>query len=120
MSSAIFDGLTVLQERIDEEGWHARVRLEPTSRAFDGHFDSEPILPGVAHLVLVGHALRAMGGPGAILRELPSVRFREVVRPGDVLDVVVARPDSEGQSRFAVRLGAILAVTGTARARVDA
>ena len=120
MSSAPFDGLAVLEERIDEEGWHARVRVEPASRAFDGHFDADPILPGIAHLVLVGHGLRTLGGRGATLRELPSVRFREVVRPGDVLDVVVARPDSEGRSRFAVRRGARLAVTGTARAGIDA
>jgi 3-hydroxymyristoyl/3-hydroxydecanoyl-(acyl carrier protein) dehydratase len=119
VSSAPFDGLTVVQERVDEEGWHARVRVESTSRAFDGHFAAEPILPGIAHLVLVGHALRAMGGSGTMLRELPSVRFREAVRPGDVLEVVVDRPDAEGRSRFAVRRGATLAVTGTARGGRD-
>jgi 3-hydroxymyristoyl/3-hydroxydecanoyl-(acyl carrier protein) dehydratase len=119
VSSAIFDGLTILHERTGPDGWEARVQVEATSLAFSGHFEGDPVLPGIAHLVLVGHALRAIGGAAATLREIPHVRFREAVRPGDVLDVRVARPDGAGRSRFDVRLGGSLAVTGTARTRTD-
>jgi 3-hydroxymyristoyl/3-hydroxydecanoyl-(acyl carrier protein) dehydratase len=100
MAAEIFDGLTVVQEAVDAAGWRARLRVEASSRAFRGHFEGEPILPGVAHLVIVGLALRAMGGPLATLVGLPSVRFRQVVRPGDVLDVSVGRPDADGLCRF--------------------
>ena len=119
MATEIFDGLTVVQEAIDASGWRARLRVEPSSRAFTGHFEGQPILPGVAHLVIVGHALRAMGGASATLRGVPSVRFRHVVRPGDLLDVSVASPDAEGQCRFHVRIGDTLVVTGVARSGRD-
>ena len=119
MAAEIFDGLTVVQEAVDAAGWRARLRVEASSRAFSGHFEGEPILPGVAHLVIVGHALRAMGGPLATLGGLPSVRFRQMVRPGDVLDVSVGRPDAEGLCRFEMKTGGTLAVTGMARGGRD-
>ena len=119
MATDIFDGLTVVQEAVDAAGWRARLRVEPSSRAFTGHFDGQPILPGVAHLVIVRHALRALGGASATLRALPSVRFRHVVRPGDVLEVSVAPPDAEGRCRFDVRIEDTLAVTGVARSGRD-
>ena len=119
MAAEIFDGLTVVQEAVDATGWRARLRVEASSRAFRRHFEGEPILPGVAHLVIVGHALRALGGPLATLGGLPSVRFRQVVRPGDVLDVSVARPDAEGLCRFEMKTGGTLAVAGVARGGRD-
>ena len=119
MATEIFDGLTIVQEGVDATGWRARLRVEPSSRAFTGHFEGRPILPGVAHLVIVRHALRAMGGASATLRALPSVRFRHVVGPGDVLDASVARPDAEGRCRFDVRIDDTLAVTGVARGGRD-
>lgn len=115
MTSAIFDGLAVLEEAVEPAGWRARLRVEPSSRAFQGHFEGEPILPGVAHLVIVRHALRVMGG--ATLRGVPWVRFRRVVRPGDVLDVVVTAPDAEGRVRFDVHVESELAATGVVASR---
>jgi 3-hydroxyacyl-[acyl-carrier-protein] dehydratase len=120
MATPVFDGLTIVEEAADAAGWRARLRVEPTSRAFAGHFEGQPILPGVAVLVIVRHALRAMGGTATILRALPSVRFRQAVRPGDVVEVSAARPDAEGRSRFEVKVGGALAVTGVALASHDA
>jgi 3-hydroxymyristoyl/3-hydroxydecanoyl-(acyl carrier protein) dehydratase len=117
MASEIFDGLTVVREEADAGGWRARLRVEPSSRAFTGHFEGQPILPGVAHLVIVRRALRAMG---QVLHSLPAVRFRQVVRPGDVIEVSVARPDGDGQCRFEMKVDGALAVFGVARGRRDA
>jgi 3-hydroxymyristoyl/3-hydroxydecanoyl-(acyl carrier protein) dehydratase len=108
-----------VQEAVDAAGWRARFRVEPSSRAFTGHFEGQPILPGVAHLVIVRHALRAMDGAAATLRALPSVRFRHPVRPGDVLDVSVTRPDAVGECRFEVKVAGTPAVTGVARGGPD-
>jgi len=120
VATDIFDGLTIVEEAADAAGWRARLRLETSSRAFAGHFEGQPILPGVAILVIVRHALRAMGGRATTLQALPSVRFRHAVRPGDVLEVWAARPDAEGLSRFEVKVGGALAVTGMALASRDA
>ena len=117
MESEIFDGLTVVQEEGDAGGWRARLRVESSSRAFAGHFEGQPILPSVAHLVIVRRALQAMG---EVLESLPSVRFRQVVRPGDVIEVSVVRPDGDGQCRFEIKVDGTLAVAGVARGRRDA
>ena len=106
----IFEGLSVLEESLDGGGWTARLRIEPASGAFSGHFAGAPVLPGIAHLVVVAHALRALG---TSLRGLPWVRFRRTVAPGDVLDVRVS-PAAEGQFRFDVHVGGALAASGIA------
>lgn len=67
---------------------------------FDGHFPGQPILPGVAELILVAGVL-APAGPTA-LTGVRHVRFRGLVRPGDELDLLVP----EGSSRFELRRGA--------------
>jgi 3-hydroxymyristoyl/3-hydroxydecanoyl-(acyl carrier protein) dehydratase len=118
--TGIFDGLTVLEENADERGWRARLRVEPSSRAFAGHFEGDPILPGIAHLVVVAHALRALGGAAASFRELPSVRFRRVIRPGDVLDVVALMDEGGMRCRFEVHVAGALAAAGVARRGADA
>jgi len=118
MATPVFEGLTIVAEALDGAGWRARLQVAATSRAFAGHFEGHPILPGVAILVIVRHALRAMGG--GVLQGLPSVRFRQAVRPGDVLEVSAGRPDAGGQSRFEVKVGSALAVTGTAQCGRDA
>jgi len=112
MATPIFDGLTIVEEAVDAAGWRARVRVERSSRMFAGHFDGEPILPGVASLLVVRHALRQLG---LALEALPSVRFRQAVGPGDLLEVSAARPDADGRCRFEVKIRGALAVTGVAR-----
>ena len=100
----------MLEETVEGGCWSARLRVEPSSRAFAGHFEGAPILPGVAHLVVVAHALRALG---TSLRELPWVRFRHAVAPGDLLDVRVSA-EAEGRFRFDVHVAGTLAASGVA------
>ena len=109
------EGLTLVEEALGAEGWRARVRVEASCPLFDGHFDGAPILPGIAQLALVRRGLAVLAGLG--MAGLPSVRFRRPIRPGDVLDVLVARPDADGRLRFEVRAGPELAGGGVAQAR---
>src|SRR5205085_1530757 len=51
MATPVFDGLTIVEEAVDAAGWRARLHVAITSRAFAGHFEGQPILPGVAFLV---------------------------------------------------------------------
>jgi 3-hydroxymyristoyl/3-hydroxydecanoyl-(acyl carrier protein) dehydratase len=106
----IFEGLSVLEETVEGGGWTARLRVDPSSRAFDGHFEGAPILPGVAHLVVVAHALRALG---TSVHGLPWVRFRRTVGPGDVLEVRVS-PEPDGRFRFDVHIAGALVASGVA------
>jgi 3-hydroxymyristoyl/3-hydroxydecanoyl-(acyl carrier protein) dehydratase len=106
----IFDGLSVLEEAVEGGGWSARLRVETSSAAFSGHFEGAPILPGAAHLLVIAHALRALG---ASLRELPWVRFRRTVAPGDVVEVRVSA-EADGRFRFDMHVGGALVASGVA------
>ena len=117
MTSPGVEGVTTLEEALGPDGWRARFRVEPESGLFEGHFEGEPILPGVAHLVLVRHALRVMGGPSVVLARVPTARFRRPVRPGDVIDVMVTIPDAAGRASFEVHAAGQLAANGVAETR---
>jgi 3-hydroxymyristoyl/3-hydroxydecanoyl-(acyl carrier protein) dehydratase len=118
VTSAIPAGLTVLEEAVGPAGWRARLRVEASGPAFEGHFEGDPILPGIAHLVVVRHALRALRGEGAAVRELSAVRFRRLVRPGAVLEMTVGSPDALGACRFEVHAGHAVVASGRVRCRL--
>lgn len=86
----------------------AQRTFEPEEEFFKGHFPGNPIVPGViivealaqAGGVLVYYSfteeLEAKGLTGAYLAGLENVRFRQVVKPGDLikLDVSIQRKRS--------------------------
>jgi len=93
----------------------AEVRLEipPAHAAFEGHFPGEPILPGIALLDFVVTTLQRVLGPDWRLVAIPSVRWRGVVRPGDALQLRIARLDAEGRVSFVVHGGDRLVSDGS-------
>lgn len=89
---------------------------------FQGHFPGEPVMPGV----LVVEALAQLGALAVLSREesrgklalfvgINAFRFRQVVRPGDRLDLEVvltaARP-SAGKGKGTARVEGKLAASG--------
>jgi 3-hydroxyacyl-[acyl-carrier-protein] dehydratase len=79
------------------------MKIPEDSLWFDGHFDGEPILPGVAHLAL---AIEACAN-GRELKVIRDVRFSLAIYPNDEIDVV-AHGD-----RFEIRCNGKIATTGT-------
>jgi len=71
------------------------ISVPADSPFFAGHFPGRPILPGIAHLALVS---RAIGGRA--IAEIPSLRLRSPVLPGDVLAVRIDGPGEDGTVRF--------------------
>ena len=80
----------------------------PEEEFFKGHFPGNPIVPGVIIVEALAQAggvliyysfteeLKAQGLTGAYLAGLENVRFRQVVKPGDLikLDVTIQRKRS--------------------------
>jgi hypothetical protein len=87
-------------------GWTFDVEVPADSRYFEGHFDGEPVLPGVAQLALVLQLYRGVTADYVELREASVLRFRRRILPGDRLQATISRPDERGRSRFALRRGA--------------
>ena len=73
-----------------------RIEIPGDSAFFAGHFPSHPILPGVAHLALIGQNL----GKETRIAEIASLRLRSPVQPGDVLDLKLDGPAEDGTVRF--------------------
>jgi 3-hydroxyacyl-[acyl-carrier-protein] dehydratase len=80
--------------------------------AFAGHFPKFPVLPGA---VLLDAALNAIAtARGLDLRQwhLASVKFLDMVRPGDALSLEHGGP-LNGSIRFTIRVDDRKAVSGT-------
>jgi 3-hydroxymyristoyl/3-hydroxydecanoyl-(acyl carrier protein) dehydratase len=78
-----------------------RVEIPADSPFFAGHFPGHPILPGIAHPLLVARAL----GSTARITEVGTLKLRSPVRPGDVLDLSGTGPGDDGIVRFELRRG---------------
>jgi 3-hydroxyacyl-[acyl-carrier-protein] dehydratase len=69
---------------------------------YAGHFPGRPILPGVGLLHLALQALVAEGR-SAVLREIPSLRLRRLIAPGERLELGVKELEPRGRIGLEVR-----------------
>ena len=107
-----FDGLTLVEASVSEASAHLKVRLEAGSVLVDGHFPGEPVLPGVSHLALVQEAAERLERRPVLVSGLRNFRLRQVVRPGDVIDVHVTRTPTPFELRFELRVADAVASSG--------
>lgn len=79
-------------QRREVTGNKARVDMEltPDLRWFDGHFPGQPILPGVAQLHIAASMAADIWGSFATGREMSRIKFRRVMRPGDVVTLTLS------------------------------
>jgi len=78
---------------------------------FEGHFPGRPILPGVVELVLVLEALARATGEAVSLQGIGFVRLRQLVLPGDRLEVS-ARELEGGRTRFDLKRDDVVVANG--------
>ncbi len=74
----------------------AKVSTDAGSPWFSGHFPGDPILPGIAQLYMVTECIEQGLQQKLILRNLARVKFKQLIRPGDILDIqaVVAKKEN--------------------------
>jgi 3-hydroxyacyl-[acyl-carrier-protein] dehydratase len=109
---------------------HVVARLEVRPEHCAGHFPGNPIMPGVLQVEALAQAGavavlsdEANRGKLALFAGIDDVRFKRIVRPGDVLDLectleAVRGPIGRGRARATV--DGELAVRGTLTFAVDA
>jgi 3-hydroxyacyl-[acyl-carrier-protein] dehydratase len=91
---------------------HSPLEIRADHPSFAGHFPKFPVLPGA---VLLDLALQAIAASRGIdLRDwcIASVKFLDIVRPGDSLRLEHAAPRS-GVIRFTVHAASRLAASGS-------
>ena len=88
----------------------AHFQIPEESRCFAGHFDTAPILPGVAHLALAMAALSPDGG--VRLAGVRDVRFTQPILPGSEIQVRLTAGADSTTRRFELRCRGQLVSSG--------
>jgi len=94
---------------------HARRAVRPDDVWFAGHFPGNPVMPGVLIVEALAQAgvVTALSHPAnkgklLLFAGIDKVRFKRVVRPGDVLDLRI----EVTMARSAVGRGKVVATVG--------
>jgi 3-hydroxymyristoyl/3-hydroxydecanoyl-(acyl carrier protein) dehydratase len=61
--------------------------LAPELLAFQGHFPGDPILPGVVQIDWAVHFGAEAFGPLGTFRGMEHIKFMQILRPGDRVDL---------------------------------
>lgn len=79
--------------------------IDAESLWFSGHFPDNPVLPGVAQLKMVIDLLSRREFGKVRIAGLSRVKFRRLVRPGEVLDITVSTGDDRNRHNFNITCG---------------
>jgi acyl-coenzyme A synthetase/AMP-(fatty) acid ligase len=74
----------LLAESIGERTRQQTLRVPETLGCLDGHFGEFAVVPGVAQLQWVVDVGRAMTGHEIAIERIEALKFKDVLRPGDV------------------------------------
>lgn len=88
--------------RLNKDEIAAQVTTDAQSPWFSGHFPGNPILPGIAQLKMVADLVVAAREDGVHMIGLSRVKFRKIVRPGELLDIYAASGKLEDQYAFRI------------------
>ena len=87
---------------IDDDRIHARKYLDPDLELFKAHYKGFPLFPGAlqceaafqASAALIARTQPARKGHLPVIARVRNVKFRQLVRPGNTIDVVVERREA--------------------------
>lgn len=107
MTGIILYLVTVLWYSIESlqaknDGITARATAGSDSPWFAGHFPDDPILPGIAQLKMVADLITRFREDETGPKGLSRVKFRKIVRPGEVLDIQAEQSNIENQYAFRI------------------
>ncbi len=80
----------------------AQVTTDKQSPWFSGHFPGDPILPGIAQINMVIETIAKVLQKDLSLLSLTRIKFKKIIRPGDILDIHAAAEKKENQYSFRI------------------
>ncbi|MFA6898942.1 MAG: hypothetical protein WC256_01895 [Desulfurivibrionaceae bacterium] len=83
----------------------AQVTTDGQSPWFSGHFPDNPILPGIAQLKMVADIIAASREDDVRTTGLSRIKFRKIVRPGELLDIRATIGQMKDQYMFRITCG---------------
>jgi 3-hydroxymyristoyl/3-hydroxydecanoyl-(acyl carrier protein) dehydratase len=106
------DRVVPLTEREQDGVWTLVLQLPPELIHFDGHFPQAPVLPGVLQ---VGWALALAAprlGTSMHCREMESLKFQQLLRPCDEVELTLRLDAARGKLHFTYSLAGAHASSG--------
>lgn len=93
------------------ERCRVRVRIPEDVKYVEGHFEHEPIVPGVAQLLPLVYAPARQAWPDlGAATSLRRLKFKSALRPGESIEVELTR--QADKVRFQIRRGETLCTRG--------
>jgi len=80
----------------------AQVTTDLQSPWFSGHFPNDPILPGIAQLNMVTETISKVLQIDLSLQTVTRIKFKKIIRPGDVLDIHAMAGKKENHYSFKI------------------
>ena len=80
----------------------AKVTTDEASPWFEGHFPNDPTLPAIAQLNMVTDTIAKLLQKDLSLQSLTRIKFKKVIRPGDILDILATAGKKENQYSFKI------------------
>jgi 3-hydroxymyristoyl/3-hydroxydecanoyl-(acyl carrier protein) dehydratase len=96
----------ILEERRAPDRWEQDLRVPADLGCWPGHFPDRPILPGVLQLDWAMQLLARWLGGEAWPRRVEGLKFKQFIRPGQALTLVLEREAGGGSFRFRIAHGA--------------
>lgn len=96
---------SLVEKKMEEGKMVTSVTIDANSPWFSGHFPDDPILPGIAQLKMVIDFIEDSGEGNMSMMKLSRVKFRKIVRPGDLLDIEVTSGNKKDQYNFKITSG---------------
>jgi len=100
----------VLCERRDAASCERVIRIPSNLGCVEGHFPDAPVVPGFVQLGWAIDAARTLVGGDAAPSRIESLKFKEIVRPGETL--VVRAERRGGLIHFLLQRGAVVVSAG--------
>lgn len=95
-----------LVEQIQADGVVLSLRIPTDLAYFNGHFDEIAVVPGVVQIQWAVHYARQYLGLTRVFSHMESVKFKELLLPGQELELEMHYPQQAGKFTFCYRSAA--------------
>lgn len=87
--------LAKLVSQQEQQRIHLELEFLPEQLYFQGHFPDFPVYPGVAQIALVDSFAQQYCGVSGCCSSMEQIKFMRLIRPYDVLQLVLERNDNK-------------------------
>lgn len=102
----------VLHEHQHDGTWTLSLHIPPELVYFAGHFPQAPVLPGAVQIAWALAFAAARLGTPVHCREMEALKFQQLLRPGDRVNLTLRHDTARRKLHFAYYLGEKMVSSG--------